>query len=123
MAESLIIFLPVKDIEKTKDFYINIAEFNLYKSQSGGKCLIFDSGYGYIGFCEYNDGRKALSGEKGVCISVNLESRKAVDEKYIEVKKSDVVIEGEPKHLDKFGVYSFFVRDPDDYRLEFQKLD
>lgn len=117
-----IIFLPVKDIDKTSGFYTKVIGLKLYKSQAEGKCLIFDSGYGYIGFSEIHDDRVIPSGDKGVCISFNHDSTAEVDRKFAELSAMGIKTDTEPKLIELFGVYSFFLRDPDDYKVEIQAL-
>ena len=56
--ESSVIFFPVTDIQRTADFYVRVCGLRLHQSQGGGKSLIFDTGYGFIGFVEY--GRFAI---------------------------------------------------------------
>ena len=118
--ESSIVFLPCSDINKTFEFYRNTLKLNVYQKQSD-RLYIFDTGYGYWGFCQYADGRKPLSGPQGVCLSLNLPDNKAVLEKYEELKDICNVFRQPAKHPD-FSVYSFFITDPDGYLVEFQKI-
>ena len=55
-----VIFLPVKDLARTREFYTQIMGLRLAMVQPGG-AEIYDTGYGYWGFCAYGDGRPALS--------------------------------------------------------------
>ena len=50
--ESSVVFLPVKDIEETTRFYRDLIGLPVAQVQSGGLCRIFDTGYGYFGFCQ-----------------------------------------------------------------------
>ncbi|MBQ1342015.1 MAG: hypothetical protein IIY33_05985, partial [Erysipelotrichaceae bacterium] len=54
--ESSVIFLPVRDIEKTVEFYRDALKLPVHQKQSD-KLYIFDTGYGYWGFCDYGDDR------------------------------------------------------------------
>ena len=119
MIKSSVVFLPVSDIEKTYVFYHKILGLKVHQKQ-GDSLYIFDTGYGYWGFCQYGDGRAPLSGEKGVCLSLDLESNEEVLEKY-EKLKDKVRIYKKPAMHPTFPVYSFFILDPDDYLVEFQK--
>ena len=116
----MITFYPTDNIELIRDFYENRLGLELYKSQNGGKTLIFDGGNGYIGFSQTDDGRYLLGGDKGVCISFVLENTESVNAKFAELTARGILAEAEPKLLEGFGVYSFFLRDPDDRRLEIQ---
>ena len=85
-VQSSIVFLPVSDIQKTYHFYHEILKLPVHQKQ-GDSLYIFDTGYGYFGFCEYEDGRKPLSGPKGVCLSLNLNDNEEVLSKYEELKE------------------------------------
>lgn len=118
--ESSVIFLPVRDIEKTVEFYRDALKLPVHQKQSD-KLYIFDTGYGYWGFCEYGDDRKPLSGPQGVCLSLNLPDNEAVLERFEELKNVCRVYR-QPAIHPVFPVYSFFLLDPDDYLVEFQKV-
>ena len=118
--ESSVIFLPVRDIEKTVEFYRDALKLPVHQKQSD-KLYIFDTGYGYWGFCEYGDDRKPLSGPQGVCLSLNLLDNEAVLERFEELKNVCRVYRDPARHP-VFPVYSFFLLDPDDYLVEFQKV-
>ena len=118
--ESSVIFLPVRDIEKTVEFYRDALKLPVHQKQSD-KLYIFDTGYGYRGFCEYGDDRKPLSGPQGVCLSLNLPDNEAVLERFEEFKNVCRVYRQPARHP-VFPVYSFFLLDPDDYLVEFQKV-
>ena len=45
-----VIFLPVKDLARTREFYTQIMGLRLAMVQPGG-AEIYDTGYGYWGFC------------------------------------------------------------------------
>ena len=117
---SSVIFLPVTDINKTYEFYANVLKLQVHQKQ-GSNLYIFDTGYGYWGFCQYDDGRKPLSGPKGVCLSLNLDNNEEVLEKYNELCDKCEVIK-EPEKHPKFPVYSFFIKDPDGYMVEYQHI-
>ena len=118
--QSSIVFLPVSDIRKTFHFYHEILKLPVHQKQSD-KLYIFDTGYGYFGFCEYGDRRPPLSGEHGVCLSLNLKDNEEVLQKYEGLKDRVEVYKAPAKHPE-FPVYSFFIFDPDRYLVEFQKI-
>ena len=60
-AGTSVIFLPCRDIEKTRHFYHEILGLPIEQKQ-GENLYIFDTGYGYWGFVQYHDGRSPLSG-------------------------------------------------------------
>ena len=118
-ADSSVVFLPVSDIEETYRFYHGIIGLPVHQKQ-GDALYIFDTGYGYWGFCQYQDGRRPLSGDKGVCLSLNLDSKEEVISRY-EQLKDKVVVHKEPAEHPVFPVFSFFILDPDGYLVEYQK--
>ena len=117
--KSSVIFLPVSNIKETYHFYHEILGLPIDQKQ-GDSLYIFDTGYGYWGFCQYTDGRKPLSGPQGVCLSFNLENDQAVFLAY-EKYKDQCSVYKEPARHPVFPVYSFFLQDPDGYLVEFQK--
>lgn len=117
---SSVVFLPCTDIEKTRAFYHDILHLPIVQKQ-GQSLYIFDTGYGYWGFCQYADGRKPLSGPQGACLSLNLETDNDVLAMY-EHLKDICAIHQEPKMHGTYPVYSFFLKDPDGYLVEFQNI-
>lgn len=114
--ESMVVFYPCLDIDKTTYFYQNIIGLKLYQDQ--GQCKIFDTGYGYLGFCEYDDHVLATK----TCISFNLKDVEAVNQKYEEMKALQMPHLTSPQKHPKFDVYSFFMQDVNGYTIEFQKI-
>ena len=120
--ENSVVFLPVSDIEATTHFYRDVVGLPVVQEQSGGICRIFDTGYGYWGFCQYPDGRPLLSGDVGACLSLNCHDEADVDAHYEVVKARGAQIVCPPKKQDNFPVYACFIRDPNDYKVEFQRI-
>lgn len=116
-----VVFLPCSDIRSTEQFYHGILNFPIAERQSDN-LLIFEAGNAYWGFCQYNDGRRPLSGAQGVCLSINLESKQAVLNTYEKLKTMCSVYK-EPAQHPQFPVFSFFLQDPDGYLIEFQKTE
>ena len=82
--ESIVNFYPCKDIEETTEFYLKVIGLTLFQDQ--GKARIFDSGYGYLGFCQYDHDMLATQ----TCISFNLKDQKEVDDYYAKLKGLNV---------------------------------
>ena len=117
--ESSVVFFPCRSQQETRDYYTKVRGLTIFQEKEGN--LILDTGYGYLGFVEYEDGRPMAS---GVCISFNCESREQVDAVYRRIKDDpNCGVKGAPQHHPRFPVYSFFFTDPNGYTLEFQKLD
>ena len=114
-VENSVVFFPCKDIHETSKFYQEVVGLKLVQVQNSGyECHIFDTGYGYLGFCQYPDGRPIPSGPVGMCISLNCH--------YEVVKARGAQIVCPPKKQDNFPVYACFIRDPNDYKVEFQRI-
>ncbi|MBQ4371288.1 MAG: VOC family protein [Firmicutes bacterium] len=120
--ESSVIFFPCGDIARTRDFYERVCGLRVAQVQGGGQSLIFDSGYGYIGFVQYGDGRPMPTGEYSPCISFNCRDEADVDTRYAEVLAAGAEPIAAPARHPVFPVYSCFFRDPDGYKVEFQKI-
>ncbi len=121
--ESSVIFFPCKNIKETSNFYTEMVGLKLVQVQEGSsECHIFDTGYGFIGFCQYADGRPIPSGPVGMCISFNCCDEADVDAHYEMVKTKGAEIITPPKKHENFPVYSCFFRDPNGYTVEFQKI-
>lgn len=120
--ENSVVFLPCNDIEETTAYYRDIIGLPVVQEQSGGICRIFDTGYGYIGFCQYDDGRPIPSGPVGVCLSLNCHDEADVDAAYERMTAKGCKIDKPPMKQEKFPVYAFFMRDPNDYKVEFQRI-
>jgi len=119
MIESSVLFFPCVGIDEMEEFYHHRLGLSVF--QKKGKSIIFDTGYGYLGFVEYEDGRPLAT---GMCISFNCENREAVDRVYRALAEPDggdgMTI---PRRHPQFPVYSFFLKDPNGYTVEFQKME
>lgn len=111
--ESLVVFFQCKNLEKTGAFYCQVCKMKLWLNQPG--CKILDSGYGYLGFVENAD----FVMPSYSCISINCVDVDEVDQQYVRLKQYHPT---QPKKHPNFPVYSFFVKDPDGYYVEFQKI-
>ena len=111
--ESMVVFYACDDLTETTAFYRDLLGLPVWLDQPG--CRIFDTGYGYLGFVE-----RERTVEAYQCISFNLKDRAAVDAQYQRLK--DVLSCTQPQLHQRFPVYSFFVKDPNGYTVEFQKI-
>lgn len=118
LKQGSVIFLPCRDIHQTVHFFRDVIGLKTAQKQSDN-LYIFDTGYGYWGFCRYADGREPLSGERGVCLSLNYDSQEEVLAQYERLKENCRIYKNPEKHP-VFPVFSFFVLSPDDYLIEFQ---
>lgn len=108
----MINFYRVTDLDKTREFYEELLGFKLYKDQ--GKCLIYDTVYGKIGFCSHFPQEES----KSSCITFVYGSKSGVDDMYDKLKKYDGI--SSLTTNDYFKIYHFFVLDPNGLKLEFQ---
>lgn len=114
---SFVAFYPCRDLEETKQFYLTKLNLTIWHQQD--RAVIFDTGYGYIGFAQYDDKPLASS----VILSFNCADELAVDKLYKKFyDMEDIHILSYPEHHGGFEVYSFFIEDPNGYQLEFQKI-
>ena len=120
--ENSVVFFPCRDIQETDAFYRGIVGLRKVQEQSGGICRIYDTGYGYWGFCQYGDGRPIPGGPTGVCLSLNCRDEQEVDRLYEEMKAKGAPIASPPQKQANFPVYAFFLWDPNGYRVEFQRI-
>jgi len=82
-----------------------------------GRCLIFQvSQQGYFGFCQHEG---ALPQHPGLIITLVTDE---VDQVYQRLKRLHIETEAPPKLNESFGIYHFFARDPDGYRVEVQRF-
>ena len=111
--KSMVNFYASSNLKKTTTFYLDLGLTIYYQEESS---IIFDSGYGYLGFIE----KKPVIIPDYNCISFDCESLSAVDAVYDNLKsKYSCTV---PKQHPKFKVYSFFLNDPDGYTVEFQYI-
>ena len=120
--ENSVVFLPVRDIEETTRFYHDVVGLPVVQEQPGGICKIFDTGYGYWGFCQYPDDRPILGGDVGACLSLNCHDIEDVDHQYSRIVSKGWPVHTPPRYMETFPVYGFFLRDPNDYKVEFQYI-
>ena len=114
----LIAFFPVRDVAATRDFYARDLGLALVRDQ--GTCLIFGApAGGHLGFCQRDDGATVPDDDQLILTVVT----DRVDDVYRRLRRLGVETEGAPAHNERFGIYHFFARDPDGYRLEVQSFD
>ena len=123
MIENSVVFFPCRNLQETSRFYRDLIGLKLVQIQdSGNECHIFDTGFGYIGFCHYPDDRPIPSGPTGMCISFNCRDEADVDAQYQRMISLGAEILAAPAYQEKFPVYALFMRDPNDYKVEFQRI-
>jgi catechol 2,3-dioxygenase-like lactoylglutathione lyase family enzyme len=111
----LITFLHTRDLEQITCFYQVNLGLELVLDQ--GKCRIFRvSKHSYIGFCSH------LSNEvQPNSLILTLVTDK-VDEIFAMLIEQKVPIDNPPQTNHEFGIYHFFLRDPDGHLVEIQQF-
>jgi catechol 2,3-dioxygenase-like lactoylglutathione lyase family enzyme len=113
--EGLIAFYPCSDLSATRDFYQRDLGLTLTRDQTS--CLIFRvCDKAYVGFCQHE---ADLPWHRGLIVTLLLDD---VDGFYRRVRKLGIETEAPPKLNERYGIYHFFLRDPDGYRVEVQRF-
>ena len=106
-----------RDLDATTDFYARILELEC--SRDEGSARIFKTGdSAFIGGCEVCANR--VVEPEGGMISIVTDD---VDAWYRRLIDNGLEIDQPPQRLERFGIYSFFVKDPNGYVIEFQQFD
>lgn len=115
MQSAFILFLGTKDLNRTHRFYTDLMGLSLVIDQ--GTCRIYQvPGGGFVGFCEHLE--VCHSGRSPILTFVTNQ----VDQVYMKLKRSGMDIPEEPVQNEKFGIYHFFVKDPQGYTVEVQSF-
>ena len=105
-----------EDLEATACFYAEVLGFDCCREETNAR--IFDVGCGAsIGVCEAFADR--VVEPRGGMISIVTDD---VDAWYSKLKSAGTSIDAPPRHLEQFGIYTFFVNDPNGYIIEFQQF-
>jgi catechol 2,3-dioxygenase-like lactoylglutathione lyase family enzyme len=114
---ALISWVYTEHLETTADFYARI--LGLECSRDEGSARIYrTAGGAFIGVCQAFAGREVEP--KGGMISILTD---VGDAWYQRRLATGLSIDKPPHRLERFGIYSFFVRDPNGYVIEFQQFD
>ncbi|MFO8037261.1 MAG: VOC family protein [Anaerolineales bacterium] len=115
--ESQITFLYTEDLERAGDFYENVMGLRLALDQ--GTCRIYRTGEAaYLGICQSKETQK-FGERKGLIFTLVVED---VDGWFANLKGKGVRIQQEPQISEAYGIYHFFLEDPDGYALEIQRF-
>ena len=113
--DSQITFCSVSDLERTSRFWNEVMCLPLVLDQ--GTCRIYrTTGNAYLGFCQ----RENVSAGEQIILTIVSEE---VDVWHERLLAAGIDIEHPPRHNPKYGIYHFFARDPDGYRVEIQRFD
>jgi predicted enzyme related to lactoylglutathione lyase len=105
------------DLDSTGNFYAQILGLECARDEGGAR--LFKTGNGaFIGLCRAFD-KRAVEPE-GSMISIVTDD---VDAWYQRLRDNGLEVETPPHRLEQFGIYTFFVEDPNGYIIEFQQFD
>jgi len=106
-----------RDLDATTDFYARILELECSRDEGGAR-IFSTADNAFIGVCEVFADR--VVEPQGGMISIVSDD---VDAWYQRLIDNGLQIDKPPQRLQQFGIYSFFVRDPNGYLIEFQQFD
>ncbi len=109
-------FIYTDDLASTTRFYGETLGLDLVLDQ--GPCHIYRvADTAFLGVCSCREGRAVEP--SGVVITLVTDE---VDAWYQRLQAAGVELEGPPEKSETFQVYCFFARDPEGYRIEFQRF-
>ena len=104
------------DLDRTDEFYARVLGFECTRDE--GMARIYQTLPGAcIGVCKAH-GERVIE-PRGGMISVVTDD---VDGWYRKLLERGLAIAEAPRRLDAFGIYTFFVEDPNGYVIEFQQF-
>ena len=103
------------DLDSTAEFYAETLGFECLRDEGSARIYATSSGAG-IGVCTAFDDR--VVEPKGGMISLVTDD---VDAWHRRLLARGLDVEP-PRRLERFGIYTFFVRDPNGYVIEFQQF-
>lgn len=110
-----IVFFGSSDLEQTHQFYHGHLTLPLERDQ--GLCRIYRVvGGGGLGFCTH---MPVVHQEKSPILTLITPD---VDGVYRRLEKAQVTLLHEPQENPTFGIYHFFLKDPDGYMVEVQRF-
>ncbi len=115
--DAFVTFIYSPRPERAWHFYGETLGLELARDE--GEARIYAvAGKGYLGVCRAGPERPSVP--EGVCLSLVTDQ---VDAWHARLVAAGVVVTGPPEHLARYGVTSFFFRDPDGHLLEVQRFD
>ena len=112
--DAQITFCCVADLDRTAAFWEGTMGLELIVDQ--GTCRIYRvAGGGCLGFCL----RDPVPPAEGLILTIVSED---VEGWYARLRDAGVDVEHPPRINEAYGIFHFFARDPDGYRLEIQRF-
>ena len=111
-----------QDLESTADFYADVLGLECIRDEGNAR-IFATAASAAIGVCSAFEDRAFVNRvvePKGGMISIVTDD---VDAWYRRVIEKAVAVARPPHRLEQFGIYTFFVTDPNGYVIEFQQFD
>ena len=113
--DSVITFLPTRNLAQTAQFYEEVLKLELALDQT--RCRIYRVAKGgFLGFCLKDE----VTPQDGVILTLVTEE---VDHWQTLLKEHEVPIEKGPAFNPDFKIYQMFLRDPNGYLIEIQRFE
>lgn len=113
--DSHITFCYTDNLARTAEWYETVLGLELAVDQ--GKCRIYHvTGHSFLGFCE----RSAVGIDHDDVILTFVTDD--VDEWYERLRDAGAIVVGAPEENELYGIYHFFARDLNGYRIEIQRF-
>ena len=113
--DSIITFLPTRDLKQTARFYEDVLKLELALDQT--RCRIYRVAQGgFVGFCLKDE----IKPHDGVILTLITEE---VDHWQTLLTEHEVAIETPPVFNPEFQIYQMFLRDPSSYLIEIQRFE
>lgn len=113
--ESQITFCYTDNLAHTSEWYQRVLGLELVIDQ--GSCHILRVvGQGFIGFCQRDS--VGINHDDLILTFVSDD----VDGWYDRLRSAGAIIVGKPERNEAYGIYHFFARDPNGYRIEIQRF-
>ncbi len=113
--ESVITFLPTRDLKQTARFYEEVLKLELALDQT--RCRIYRvTQGGFLGFCLKDE----VKPQEGVILTLVTEE---VDHWQTLLTEHKVAIETPPVFNPEFQIYQMFLKDPNSYLIEIQRFE
>ena len=106
-----------EDLDSTVQFYAEVLGLECIRDEGDAR-IFATTASAAIGVCSVFADR--IVEPKGGMISIVTED---VDDWYRRLDEKGITVAGPPHRLEQFGIYTFFVTDPNGYVIEFQQFD
>jgi len=106
-----------QDLDSTAEFYADALGLECIRDEGAAR-IFATAASAAIGVCCAFENR--VVEPKGGMISIVTDD---VDTWYRRLVEKGITVAGPPHRLEQFGIYTFFVTDPNGYVIEFQQFD